>query len=133
MRFTKGITKCYKLYPITVLSHRKAAYTLFMGKLSTSPMNVLRKAISIAVLLTAGMACLLNPAQAGQGRDERDAARAERQQFRQNEGRQANANRQDQGGQGVDPGRHGRMTPEERRALRRQINEAGQDIYVPRR
>jgi hypothetical protein len=27
----------------------------------------------------------------------------------------------------------GRMTPEERRALRRQINEAGRDIYTPAR
>lgn len=26
-----------------------------------------------------------------------------------------------------------RMTPEDRRNLRRQINEAGQDIYIPRR
>lgn len=29
--------------------------------------------------------------------------------------------------------RHGRMTPEERRALRRQIDEAGHDIYHPKR
>ena len=29
--------------------------------------------------------------------------------------------------------RQGRMTPEERRALRRQIDEAGHDIYTPRR
>ena len=28
--------------------------------------------------------------------------------------------------------RHGRMTPEERRALRRQIDEAGHDIYSPK-
>ncbi|WP_241672989.1 hypothetical protein [Lacisediminimonas profundi] len=27
----------------------------------------------------------------------------------------------------------GRLSPEERRNLRRQINEAGQDIYIPRR
>jgi hypothetical protein len=26
-----------------------------------------------------------------------------------------------------------RLSPEERRTLRRQINEAGQDIYIPRR
>lgn len=32
-----------------------------------------------------------------------------------------------------DPRRGGRMTPEERRELRRQINEAGRDLYVPRR
>ncbi|HYD96203.1 MAG TPA: hypothetical protein VEC01_12820 [Noviherbaspirillum sp.] len=29
--------------------------------------------------------------------------------------------------------RQGRMTPEERRALRRQIDEAGHDIYTPKR
>ena len=29
--------------------------------------------------------------------------------------------------------RNGRMTPEEKQALRRQINEAGHDIYAPRR
>lgn len=28
-----------------------------------------------------------------------------------------------------DPRKNGRMSPEDRRALRRQINEAGQDIY----
>jgi hypothetical protein len=35
---------------------------------------------------------------------------------------------------GSDQGRKsGRMTPEERRTLRQQINEAGHDIYAPRR
>jgi hypothetical protein len=29
--------------------------------------------------------------------------------------------------------RKGHLTPEERRALRRQINEAGQDLYPPRK
>jgi hypothetical protein len=29
--------------------------------------------------------------------------------------------------------RQGRLTPEERRALRRQIDEAGHDIYMPKR
>jgi hypothetical protein len=29
--------------------------------------------------------------------------------------------------------KHGRMSPEERRALRRQIDEAGHDIYRPKR
>jgi hypothetical protein len=29
--------------------------------------------------------------------------------------------------------KHGKMTPEERRALRRQIDEAGHDIYPPKR
>jgi len=38
--------------------------------------------------------------------------------------------RRDAGGQ--DGGRRARMTPDERRTLRRQINEAGRDLY-PRR
>lgn len=137
MGLTKGITSCYKLYPITVLSNRKGAYTLFMGKLNKFPMILLRKAISI-VLLTAGMAGAINAVHAQPGRNGRDdAARAERRdQIRSNDGRQPDAGRPSQGaqgGQGADPGRHARMTPEERAALRRQINEAGQDIYVPRR
>lgn len=37
------------------------------------------------------------------------------------------------GGAADAPQRPGRMTPEERRALRRQINEAGRDIYAPPR
>jgi hypothetical protein len=93
-------------------------------------MNVLHKAISIAVLLTIGMSSLTH---ARPGRDERDAARAERrEQFRRPDAPQdvrpapppdqADGNR-----------RQGRMSPEERRALRRQINEAGHDIYAPRR
>ncbi|MBI1890750.1 MAG: hypothetical protein HYS18_08905 [Burkholderiales bacterium] len=35
--------------------------------------------------------------------------------------------------QGADDGRRGKMSPEERKALRRQIDEAGRDIYAPRR
>lgn len=31
------------------------------------------------------------------------------------------------------PRRQGRLTPEERRALRRQIDEVGHDLYVPKR
>lgn len=33
----------------------------------------------------------------------------------------------------ADGGRQGRLSPEERQALRRQIDEAGHDIYRPRR
>lgn len=29
--------------------------------------------------------------------------------------------------------KHGRLSPEERRALRRQINEVGHDLYTPKR
>ncbi len=43
------------------------------------------------------------------------------------DGADRNAGRQDQGRR--DP----RLSPDERRALRRQIDEAGRDIYAPRR
>jgi hypothetical protein len=40
---------------------------------------------------------------------------------------------QDQRDQSHDSRRSGRMTPDERRDLRRQINEAGMDLYPPKR
>jgi hypothetical protein len=128
MAFTGGITKCYKLYSITVLCIEKAAYTLFMGKFTTFPMTVLLKTISIAVLLSIGT---VGWAQARPDRGDGDAARAERGQYRSRDFGQSGR----QGQQGEDNSRkqQSRMTPEERRALRRQINEAGQDVYAPRR
>ncbi|MDB5763424.1 MAG: hypothetical protein JWQ21_2419 [Herminiimonas sp.] len=106
-------------------------------------MNMLFKKISISLLLMISMvSAFANP---GQNRGDRDAAHAARQQQRamdQGEsqgGRQQQYRQFDQGRQpdngnpnaGPDGSRKpGRMSPEERRALRRQINEAGHDIYV---
>src|SRR4051794_19882099 len=119
MAFTEGITKCYKLYSITVLCIWKAAYTLFMGKFTTFPTHVLLKTISIAVLLSVGMT---GWAQARPDRGDRDAGRGE---YRSRDFGQSG--RQGQNDQGADNSRkqQSRMTPEQRRALRRQINEAG--------
>jgi hypothetical protein len=55
-------------------------------------------------------------------RDERDQQRAYEEQRRQPPQAQGEGNRE--GGR-----RGGRLTPDERRDLRRQINEAGMDIY----
>jgi septal ring factor EnvC (AmiA/AmiB activator) len=91
----------------------------------------------------------LSAAQANPGDKERDAQRIAdiqraQQQQRQFEGR-ADENRrrlesqqaqQEQSAQNADAARRGsRMTPDERRDLRRQINEAGSDLYknAPRR
>lgn len=78
----------------------------------------------------------------------RDAYRAERaqqqQQQRQDEERQRNQDarayeqraddqRRQQEAQNDSSRRGGRLTPDERRDLRRQINEAGMDIYPNRR
>jgi len=56
--------------------------------------------------------------QGRRGRDNADSAQP-RREARENPG-------------AAEEGR-GRMTPDERRALRRQINEAGQEIYRPKR
>ena len=140
-------------------------------------MNLVLKKISIALLLLAGMASAF----AGPGqREERAAARAERQQYMR-DARDAQDDQQQQTlrdadlrrardarsverrpnmqqplqpnfqpnmqpnvppnmQQQVSPGgppeatrRNARMSPEERRALRRQIDEAGHQIYAPQR
>ena len=63
--------------------------------------------------------------------------RLDRQQMRdmsrevQRPGRDVNPRAADDGFPGGHRG--GKMSPDERRALRRQINEANQDIYAPRR
>jgi hypothetical protein len=58
-------------------------------------------------------------------RDQRDDLRAYEEQRR--------AQQQDQRDQQHDSRRPSRMTPDERRDLRRQINEAGMDLYPQRR
>jgi hypothetical protein len=62
-----------------------------------------------------------------QERDSRDDARNYDDQ------RRAPQYQQDQRDQPHDARRSGRMTPDERRDLRRQINEAGMDLYPPKR
>jgi len=60
-----------------------------------------------------------------QDRDQRDDMRAYEEQRR--------AQQQEQREQQHDSRRSSRMTPDERRDLRRQINEAGMDLYPQRR
>jgi hypothetical protein len=74
-------------------------------------------------------------AQAEQGRDmpqqppaNRDSYSGEARYQRSDSSRQAQDGRNNQQGS-----RQGRLSPEERQALRRQIDEAGHDIYRPRR
>lgn len=56
-----------------------------------------------------------------------DDGQRQARERRDDYGADRNAGRQDQGRR--DP----RLSPDERRALRRQIDEAGRDIYAPRR
>jgi uncharacterized membrane protein len=95
-------------------------------------MRVILKRISISVLLLAGMASAL--VHADNNRDERDSRRAaQSQRFHEGRPPEGEGGRQVDPSNGPDGRKHGRLSPEERRALRRQINEAGQDIYTPRR
>lgn len=86
------------------------------------------------------LALSINCAQAGEHSDRND--RAERREARIEQRQHDRAEHQEHQGRQLDqqsagtpeaqpepPKKPARMTPEERRALRRQINEAGQDIY----
>lgn len=104
-------------------------------------MSLLQTKLSISFLLIIGM----SGAFAAPG--DRDAERSLRQQNDRGDYQSENRNAQNrrssesgqsemdrgasgQSGNGAEGGRRqGRMSPEERRALRQQINEAGQDIY----
>jgi hypothetical protein len=98
-------------------------------------MDMALKRLSISVLLVAGMVALANPVQAGErGQREGFSSGAHIAKFERRQGDggpQATPPRDN--GQAAEPRKNGKMSPEERAALRRQINEAGQDIYVPKR
>lgn len=90
-------------------------------------MNTLLKRLSIACLLLASLGGTAAGLAHAQERDRR-------QDQRQEMGGQGRSDTQRSNYQVPDQRRVTRMSPEERQALRRQINEAGQDIYVrPRR
>jgi len=63
----------------------------------------------------------------------RDDARGYGDQRRAPQYQQDQRDQRDQRDQSHDSRRSGRMTPDERRDLRRQINEAGIDLYPPKR
>ena len=105
----------------------------------TIAMGMLLKRISISLLLMTSMAAAV--AGPGSDREDHNGGRGARQQQRGEQNRPARQPDQQQyrqqgnGGQGAPDGsrRPGRLSPEELQALRRQINEAGRDIYIPRR
>jgi hypothetical protein len=97
-------------------------------------MNMLVKKISLTLVLSAStLTVFANP---GQGRSERDAVRAVRQQQDAAERNEPQAGRTyqspefDRSSSEESFKKQSRLSPEERRALRRQINEAGQDLYI---
>jgi hypothetical protein len=90
--------------------------------------------VVLLLMLSAGMMNVF--ARPGEERGDRRDYSGQRQEQRDN-ARAADASRQQQyappGTYQEDARRQGHMSPEERRALRRQIDEAGRDIYAPRR
>jgi Flp pilus assembly protein TadB len=89
-------------------------------------MNLLFKRMSISCLLAASLG--------GASLGFAHAQERERREDRQEQSREAQQENQRRVNAEVDQRRQSRLSPEERQALRRQINEAGQDIYVrPRR
>ncbi|MBW8897812.1 MAG: hypothetical protein JF619_06795 [Massilia sp.] len=68
-----------------------------------------------------------------QDRGQRDDSRGNDDQRRAPQYQQEQRDQRDQRDQPHDSRRSGRMTPDERRDLRRQINEAGMDLYPPKR
>lgn len=69
-----------------------------------------------------------------QGQAQRQGREPQNQGRRGREGVEPPQQRRDpRENQGAAEEGRGRMTPDERRALRRQINEAGQEIYRPKR
>lgn len=98
-------------------------------------MKLTIKTLSTWLLLTLCMSTAI--AEPGQRREERQAQRHEQRMERQAERSQERDARQPDGKQQEvrpeAPRKGGKMSPEERRALRRQINDAGRDIYTPHR
>lgn len=93
-------------------------------------MKILQKGISIALLVLLGTAsAIAAPGRGFEERGARDLSRFSPPQRERNE--QQSERRGDAAAEAS--GRHSRMTPEERRTLRQQINEANQDIRPPRR
>lgn len=88
-------------------------------------MKRLTRTLSLCLLLAAAGSVLADPPQ-GQGRSRPDAPPSEQERGRRDEVR--DGRKHDEGER-----RPPKLSPEERRALRQQINEAGQDLYPPKR
>jgi len=99
------------------------------------------KSIAAVTLLISGMVVALaqtdvagDRARMLSGGQGRDAQRTDGRGFHLPENSGFGANSENYArGNGNDQQRPGRMSPEDRRTLRRQIDEAGHDIYAPRR
>jgi hypothetical protein len=94
-------------------------------------MTRLTRTFSLCLLLAAAGSALADPPQ-GNGRARYEGSSPEQERGRRDDARDMrdarDARRADEGER-----RPSKLSPEERRALRQQINEAGQDLYPPKR
>ncbi len=107
-----------------------------MKRYESKLMNMLLGKISISLLLMLSMTSLFARPDNREGREAEHAARQQQRSIESGEyqsGRRINQEQSRQGDNGDGGRKNGRLSPDERRALRRQINEAGQDIYIPKR
>jgi hypothetical protein len=88
-------------------------------------MKRLTRNFALCLLLAAAGSALADPPP-GHGRSRPEGPPAEQERGRRDEHR--DGRRHDDGER-----RPPKLSPEERRALRQQINEAGQDLYPPKR
>jgi hypothetical protein len=97
-------------------------------------MNITLKRTGLILLLVAGFAG--SSATLAQSRYDHSYgyfAQDGRQQQRQNDRRDTDRRRDDRNDYRQQQRRDDRLSPDERRTLRQQIDEAGRDIYAPRR
>ena len=97
-------------------------------------MNILVKKITLTLALSVIAAtALANPGQVRRGSEGVGANASQQQDVNDGNGLRANRNYQSpEPNQAAEEGlrKQSKLSPEERRALRRQINEAGQDLYI---
>ncbi|HWU99183.1 MAG TPA: hypothetical protein VN114_11765 [Oxalicibacterium sp.] len=96
-------------------------------------MNITLKRAGLILLIIAGFAG--STATLAQSRHDRSSGYFEQdgRQQRQNDRRDADRRRDDRNEYRQQQRRDDRLSPDERRTLRQQIDEAGRDIYAPRR
>lgn len=98
-------------------------------------MNVLLKIIAISLLSLASAFSYAANSREDRRADQqqqgngRSVQQEQPRRSQENSGNSSQRNSPD-AGSSDNSRKHGRLTPEERRDLRRQINEAGQDIYL---
>lgn len=99
-------------------------------------MNSITGKFMLVLLLATGVGNVCARQHGGEWQAHREARQAQQGQHENRRFEQQQQQQQQQApafAPQEDPRRGGRMTPDERRELRRQINEAGRDLYAPRR